>query len=461
MLTGDSLRSLVFMAAASTAVTTAPALSAAEKPNIVYILADDLGYGDLGCYGQKLIRTPRLDKLATEGMRLTQHYAGAPLCAPSRCTLMTGLHTGHAFIRSNSKTPLRAGDATIAEALKKVGYATGAFGKWGLGLQDSTGAPWKKGFDTFFGYVDQTHAHGYYPEYLWRNDRRVELPENREKKRGSYSHDLITTEALDFVRKNKDGPFFLYIPFTIPHAEVVVPADSLAEYLDKWPEPKTFAGSGTYSPQDKPRAVRAAMITRLDRDIGRILDLLDELKLADNTLVIFSSDNGPTNAGGQDPVFFNSAGPLRGLKFSLYEGGVRVPFIARWPGHVAADRTSDFPSAFWDMPPTFAELAGATVPKGDGVSILPTLVSKPDTQASRDYLYWETAPHQALRLGDWKGIRAAPEKPLELYDLAKDIGEKTNVATEHPDVVARIEKLISAAHVDSPEFPLAAKKSKK
>jgi arylsulfatase A len=425
-----------------------------RRPNIIYILADDLGYGDLGCYGQKRIQTPRLDRMATEGLRLTQHYAGAPSCAPSRCALMTGLHTGHARIRANSKIPLREEDTTIAQVLKEAGYTTGAFGKWGLGDQDTTGAPWKKGFDQFLGYLDQTHAHTYYPDYLWRNDKRLEISENKDGKRAVYSHDLIANAAFDFIRQNKDRQFFLYVPFTIPHAEVAVPEDSLAPYRGKWPEPKRFAGSKTYQPQDQPRAVRAAMISRLDRDVGRLLDLVDELGLAEETLIIFTSDNGPITAGGQDPEFFDSNGPLRDLKFTLYEGGIRVPFLARWPRRIAPGGTSDLPSAFWDMFPTFTELAGANPRPGDGVSIAPTLLGESAKQAKRDLFYWEAAPQQAVRLGDWKAYRASPNRPVELYNLAHDVGESNNVASENPTVAAKLQQLLASSRTVSPEFPL-------
>ncbi|MBM3858715.1 MAG: arylsulfatase [Verrucomicrobia bacterium] len=442
-------------------LTVAPAVGA-PRPNIVYILADDLGYGDLGSYGQQLIRTPRLDALAKQGMRFTQHYAGAPSCQPSRCVLLTGKHTGRARLRANSKLPLLPEDFTLSEMLQQAGYATGAVGKWGLGDRDTTGAPWKKGFDEFFGYLDQTHAHTYYPNHLWRNEKRVEIPENQNGKRAVYSHDLFAQAALDFIRRHKDKPFFFYGAFTIPHAEVTVPEDSLAEYRGKWPEPKKFEGSKTYCPQDQPRAVRAAMITRLDRDMGRILDLLDELKLAENTLVIFTSDNGPITAGGQDPEFFNSAGPLRGLKFTLYEGGIRVPFLARWPGKIAPGSMSDFASDFADMLPTFAELAGVKPPAGlDGVSIAPTLLGQNARQQRRAYHYWEAAPQQALRQGDWKAYRAAPGKPLELYNLASDISESRDLAKENPALASKMERLLQEARVESPEFPLAKKLKKK
>jgi len=434
----------------------------AVQPNIIYILADDLGYGDLGSYGQKLIRTPRLDAMAKQGMRFTDHYAGAPSCHPSRCALFTGKHTGHGFIRSNSKIPLRPDDFTVSQMLKQAGYATGGIGKWALGDGDTTGAPWKKGMDEFFGYLDQTHAHGYYPDFLWRNGQRVEIAENNDGKRGAYSHDGFVDFALDFIRRHKGEPFFFYGAFTIPHAEVTVPEDSLAEYRGRWPEPKKFEGSKTYCPQDQPRAVRAAMITRLDRDVGRILDLLDELKLSENTLVIFTSDNGPVTAGGQDPEFFDSNGPLRDLKFTLREGGIRVPCLARWPGKIAPGSTTGFISDFADMFPTFAEVAGAKPPAGlDGVSIVPTLLAQQAKQQTRDHHYWEAAPAQALRQGDWKVYRGAPDRPVELYNLATDIGETRNVATDHPEVAARLEKLMSQVRVESAEFPLAAKKKKK
>jgi arylsulfatase A len=439
----------------------APA-TAATPPNIVYILADDLGYGDVGVYGQKLIRTPRLDRMAREGMRFTQHYAGAPMCAPSRCVLMTGRHTGHARVRANGDWPLLPEDATVTEALKRAGYATGVFGKWGLGVEDSTGAPWRKGVDEFYGYLGHTHAHTYYPEHLWRNGKRAEIPENRDGGRRVYSHDLLVDGALDFIRRNRSRPFFLYGAFTIPHAEVAVPDDSLAEYKGKWPEPKAFPGSKTYAPQTQPRAVRAAMITRLDRDVGRILDLLDELKLAENTLVLFTSDNGPIGAGGQDPEFFESSGPLRGLKFTLYEGGIRVPFIARWPGRIPRGSESPLISDFADMFPTFAELAGAKVPAGlDGVSILPTLRGEAAKQKRRDHLYWEAAPQQAVRRGDWKLFRAAPNQPVELYSLAADIGETKNVAGAQPEIAASLEKLLTTSRTEAANFPLNRKQKAK
>lgn len=439
----------------------ASVFSQGAKPNIIYLLADDLGYGDLGSYGQKLIRTPRLDRMAQEGMRFTQHYAGAPSCQPSRTVLMTGLHGGHTFIRANSKLPLRAADRTFPSALKEAGYATGAVGKWGLGELDSTGAPAAKGFDEFFGFIDQSHAHTHYPDHLWKNGQRVDIPENKNGGRAVYSQDLFIRETLDFVRRHRDRPFFFFGAFTLPHAEVAVPEDSLAEYRGQWPEPKPFPGAKTYSAQKEPRAARAAMITRLDRDIGRLLDLLDELKLSENTLVIFSSDNGPITAGGQDPEFFDSNGPLRDLKFTLYEGGIRVPMLARWPGRIARGSESTLVSDFADMFPTFATLAGAKIPAGlDGVSLVPTLTGQPARQALRDHFYWEAAPQQAVRRGDWKAYRAAPDRPVELYHLATDVGESKNVASAEPVVAAALEKLLTTARTEAPDFPLNRKQKR-
>ena len=436
----------------------ASVFSQGGKPNIIYLLADDLGYGDLGSYGQKLIRTPRLDRMAQEGMRFTQHYAGAPSCQPSRTVLMTGLHGGHTFIRANSKLPLRASDRTFPSALKEVGYATGAVGKWGLGELDSTGAPAAKGIDEFFGFIDQSHAHTHYPDHVWKNGQRVEIPENKDGGRGVYAQDLFMRETFDFVRRHQDRPFFFFGAFTLPHAEVAVPEDSLADYRGKWPEPKPFPGAKTYAAQKEPRAARAAMITRLDRDIGRLLDLLDDLKLSENTLVIFASDNGPITAGGQDPEFFDSNGPLRDLKFTLYEGGIRVPFIARWSGRIARGSQSTLVSDFADMFPTFATLAGAKIPAGlDGVSLVPTLTGQLAQQALRDHFYWEAAPQQAVRRGDWKAFRAAPGRPVELYHLATDLGETKNVAGAEPTVAAALEKLLTTARTDAPDFPLNRK----
>jgi arylsulfatase A len=424
-----------------------------DKPNIIYILADDLGYGDLGCYGQEKIRTPSLDRMAAEGMRFTNHYAGSAVCAPSRCVLMTGLHTGHARVRANGRMPIEPEDVTVAEVLKRAGYATAAIGKWSLGDAGTTGAATRQGFDYFFGYLNQGAAHFYYPESLDRNEGTVSLEANRDGKRGTYSHDLLTEEAIQFIRRSAPGPFFLYVPYTIPHAEVLVPEDSLSEYRDKWPE-KPFPG-GHYAAQPTPRAARAAMITRMDRDIGRILDLVKDLGLDERTIVMFTSDNGPCTAGGQDPAFFESTGPLRGLKFGLYEGGIRVPMIARWPGKIPAGSVTDFASGFWDILPTCAELAGVQPPaRIDGVSLVPTLIGRPREQAQRECLYWEHRGWQAVRFGNWKAIRTTPERPIELYDLKSDIGEENDLAAASPGLVAKAEKYFEASRTDDPNWPL-------
>ncbi|MCK4431090.1 MAG: arylsulfatase [Candidatus Aminicenantes bacterium] len=435
--------------------------SSSSRPNIIYILADDLGYGELGCYGQQKIRTPNIDKLAAQGIKFTQHYSGSPVCAPSRCTLLTGKHTGHCYVRDNDEMggwedptkegqrPLPPDTKTLSSILKKAGYTTGAIGKWGLGGPGTTGEPNKQGFDYFYGYNCQRQAHSYYPTHLWRNDKKHMLEGNENGRQGEYSHDLMANDALKFIKDNKDRRFFLYIPFTIPHVSIQVPEDSLNEYKDKWPE-TPFIGKH-YASHSTPRAGYAAMITRMDRDIGRIMALLKELGLDNNTLVIFSSDNGPTFAGGVDAEFFKSAGPLRGLKCSVYEGGIRVPMVARWPGHIAPGTTSDHVSAFWDVLPTLAEIAGTPVPKDiDGISFRPALLGKTG-QKKHDFLYWEYHSYggrQAVRMGDWKGIRLNvkenPNGPIELYNLRKDIGEEENVAGKHPDIVKKIDKVMKS-----------------
>jgi len=443
----------------------APGRAAAEtqrgagRPNIIFILADDLGYGDLGCYGQKQIQTPSLDRLAAEGMRFTQCYAGSTVCAPSRCCLMTGLHTGHARVRGNDRIPLRPEDVTVAEVLNAAGYTTGLVGKWGLGEPGTTGVPNRKGFDEFFGYLNQRHAHNSYPEFLWKNEQKYPLEGNVEKngvssRRAQFSNDLFTREALSFIDRHSKGPFFLYLAYTVPHANnergaaegngIEVPSD--APYSDRpWP-----AAQKNY----------AAVITRMDADIGRILKRLRDLGIDDNTIVFFSSDNGPHKEGGADPTFFRSAGPLRGIKRDLYEGGIRVPMIVRWPAHVKAGVVSDQVWAFWDFLPTAAELAGAPAPRNiDGISMTPTLLGEKAagrTQRNHEFLYWEFHEggfKQAARMDDWKAVRPAPSKPLELYDLKSDIGEQHNVAAEQPDVVAKLEACLKTARTPSPHWP--------
>ncbi len=438
-----------------------------ERPNIIFILADDLGYGDVGCFGQKTIRTSNIDRMAAEGMRFTDHYAGSTVCAPSRCCLMTGLHSGHALVRGNARVPLRPEDVTVAELLKEAGYATGIIGKWGLGEPDTTGIPNRQGFDYWLGYLNQRHAHNYYPEYLWRNEEQVELanevnhiiggrdrtPGGVATKRVEYSHDLFAEEALSFVEKHREGPFFLYLVFTIPHANneagkegMEVP--SLEPYADRdWPNPQKG---------------HAAMITRMDGDIGRLMAKLKALGIDENTFVFFSSDNGPHKEGGADPDFFSSSGPLRGYKRALYEGGIRVPTIARWPGKIKAGSVTDHVSAFWDFLPTCCDLAGIKTPDGiDGLSMVPALLGRDSKQKKHDFLYWEfheQGKRQAVRMCDWKGVRQDvaknPDGPIELYNLKDDIGEEHNVAGRHPEIVAKIEQIMKSARTPSENWPL-------
>lgn len=436
--------------------TLAPALAsgaaAAAPPNIVFILADDLGYGDLGCYGQRRIRTPNLDALAQSGVRFTQAYAGATVCAPSRCSLMTGKHGGHATVRGNLRPELglRPDEAALPVVLKRAGYRTALFGKWGLGGPATGGTPNQRGFDEFFGYLNQRHAHNYYPEHLWQNQDEFFLTENWFNRRRQYAPDLIADRTLQFLERERRDPFFLYLAYTLPHANnelgaatgdgMETPADT-AYANESWPGPeKGFA----------------RMVSRLDGYVGRILDALKRTGRDQNTLVVFTSDNGPHNEGGHNPDFFESRGPLRGLKRDLYEGGVRVPFLARWPGRIRPGAVSDGVFAFWDMLPTFAELAGAPAPAGiDGVSALDTLLGNaPKPHAP---LYWEFHEGgfaQAVRLDDWKGVKPKLNAPIELYNLARDLGERNNVAAQHPDVVERIAALMKSSRVDSPHFPV-------
>ena len=472
---GHSRRALLFSLAVLTALWGAHAQStnapgpARRLPSILFILADDLGYGDLGCYGQTKIKTPNLDKLAAQGMRFTDFYAGSTVCAPSRCALMTGFDTGHGFIRGNDLLPLRPQDLTVAELLKGRGYRTGLIGKWGLGNENTTGVPQKKGFDEFVGYLDQVHAHDYYTPYLWRHDPpgsgkpgydgKIEFPENEDGKTGLYMDDLFSTSALRFLRNNKPDPFnnfrpfFLYLAYTIPHANN---------------EEAKRSGNGMQVPSDSPYADqswpqteknKAAMITRMDSQIGQILKLLDDTGMAQNTAVFFSSDNGPHQEGGVDPKFFKSGGPLRGIKRDLYEGGIRVPLIVRWPGHIKAGSVCPEPFAFWDFLPTAATLADMNAPQPiDGISMLPTLLGEPQT-AHHAFLYWEFHEggfQQAVRMGDWKAVRLKPGAPLELYDLKTDIGEKNNVADKHPEIVAKIENFLKTARTDSDKWPAKA-----
>ena len=444
-----------------------------RPPNIVLILADDLGYADLGSYGQARIATPRLDRMAAEGMRFTRFYAGSTVCAPSRSVLMTGQHTGHTRVRGNGARELQtlqADDFTVAELLQGRGYRTGLIGKWGLGEADQPGRPSAHGFDFSFGYLNQTHAHNYYPAYLFRNEERVPLRnEVRElgrapgagvaTRRIDYSHDLFAAEALDFVSDNRDRPFFLYLALTIPHANNEAGRPEAGAPPERGMEVPDF---GRYAEEEWPATEKgfAAMISRMDADVGRLLDRLRELGIAERTLVIFSSDNGPHAEGGHDPDFFDSNGPLRGIKRDLYEGGIRVPTIAWWPGRVAAGTTSDHVAWFADFLPTVAELTGAPVPpETDGIGFLPTLLGRPAEQREHTYLYWEFyegGSAQAVLAGRWKGVRTPMHGgALELYDLQADPGETTDVAAAHPDVVRRLESYMKQAHVPAPEWQAA------
>ncbi len=473
------------------------ALSAAPisaAPNIVFILADDLGPGDIGPYGQKIIRTPNLDRLAREGMTFQRHYSGNNVCAPSRAVLMTGLHPGHAPIRDNREVkpegqfPLPANSVTLPKLLQASGYATGAFGKWGLGAPQSEGEPLRQGFQRFYGYNCQRVAHNHYPTYLWNDASRVMLgnapfpahdtlkpnedPANAasyQRFRGTdYAPDRITEQALAFVNANHQRPFFLYWPTTIPHLALQVPADSFADYAGRQHDPKPYIGGRGYLPNPEPRATYAAMIARMDRDIGKLLDQLQTLGLAQNTLVVFTSDNGPIfDQLTNDPVdYFTSAMNRKGRKGSMDEGGVRVPCLVRWPGVIPAGTTTDFMSGFEDWLPTFLQAAGQPIPPGlDGISLMPTLQGK--SQDARAFLYRESPGYggqQAVWAGEWKAVRRglnprnanAKLKPIttELYHLSKDPQEANDLAAVHPDQLQRLEQILRREHVPNPNFPI-------
>ena len=436
-----------------------------DRPNIILIQADDLGYGDLSAYGQAQFTTPSLDRLAREGIRFTNYYSGSTVCAPSRASLMTGLHTGHGWIRGNGDIPLRDEDVTIAMLLRDAGYRTAVIGKYGLGGPGTSGQPDKKGFEDSFGFLDHRHAHRQFTDHLYRNGQRVETDLNRD-----YVNDLFTREAASFISRNDPKPFFIYLNYTVPHAELRVPEDSLAPLNGRFPEkpfvnqkadarPAGAAVDGAslgYRSQPAPRAAFVAMIQRMDRDIGRLVDLLAERKIDRTTLVMFISDNGPHQEGGADPAFFKSSGGLRGIKRDLYEGGIRVPMIARWVGSTPQGRVSDHAWAHWDVLPTLAELAGARIPAGiDGMSMSRAL--RGQQQPGHDFMYWEFHERgfqQAVRMGAWKAVRLKTGAPLELYDLAGDPGEQHNVAEAQPDVIAKIEKYLSSARTESARWPV-------
>jgi len=465
-----------------------------KKPNIIYILADDLGYSELGCYGQARIKTPFIDSIATEGMKFTDHYSGHAVCAPSRCVLMTGLHTGHSFVRGNFGMPyagqlaIPKDTVTIHRLLKKAGYTTGVFGKWGLGGPGSTGVPWKQGVDHFFGYLDQWRAHNYYPTFLYRNDKRVKLnnryfsahqrlktvpkdPNYEKNYLGKdYSPDIINKEALEFIEKNKSKPFAMWITTTIPHVALQVPEKALKKYRGTFTE-TPYLGEKGYLPHPTPRAAYAAMVSRMDTHVGAVLKKLKELGLDDNTIVMFASDNGPTFNGGSDSKFFHSAGPLRGLKCSLWEGGIKIPFIARWKNHIPAGTKTNFVSGFWDIMPTLLELTGneKLIPKNiDGISLVPTLLQK-GKQKQHEYLYWEShhgrGGTKAVRMGKWKALGIVDQKQnfkrFMLFDLSNDIGETKDISIEYPDVVAKIKKIMTEGRSQSDYFNFGGPASKR
>ncbi len=432
------------------------------KPNFVFILLDDAGYGDFSCYGQTKFQTPNIDRLAREGKQFTQHYSGSTVCAPTRCSLMTGYHTGHSFVRGNKEVkpegqqPIPAETVTLPELLKKAGYATGAFGKWGLGSPGSEGDPVHQGFDEFFGYNCQREAHNYYPNHLWHNLEKVPLDGK------TYSHDLIMDQALAFIKKHQDGPFFCYLPVTIPHAAMHSPEKYVAPFRKKFAQFDDKVGNYAGPLVKNPIAGFAGMMTHADEDVGRLLDLLQDLKIDENTLVMLSSDNGPHLEGGHDPEFFDSNGPFRGFKRDVYEGGIRNVLLARWPGKIAPGTQTDLISAHWDILPTLCDLAGVTPPADiDGLSLVPTLLGHPEQQKHHDDLYWEfheRGGKRAVRFGPWKAVQLDLQKnadsPIELYNLDSDPGETKNIAGEHPEQVAKAKQLFQKAHTPSALWPI-------
>ena len=436
---------------------------AAVRPNVVIVQADDLGYGDLSAYGQARFRTPALERLAADGTRFTNYYAGSTVCGPSRAALMTGQHSGHGWIRGNGEVPLRDEDTTVAMALRDAGYRTAVIGKWGLGGPGTSGLPAKKGFEYSFGILDHRHAHRQFTDHVYRNGEPVQVDLDHD-----YVNDLFTREAASFITAADTRPFFLYLNYTVPHAEFRVPEDSLAPMRGKFPEtPFVNAAADArptgpddrslgYRSQPTPKAAFAAMIIRMDRDIGRLRDLIRSRGLDQRTLFMFISDNGPSKEGGADPAFFQSAGGLRGIKRDLYEGGIRVPMIVSWPGTVPRARVSDHPWAHWDLFPTVADVAGATTPAGlDGLSMAPLLRGSPAPR--HEFLYWEFHERgfqQAVRMGRWKAVRIATGASLELYDLQDDPAEAHDVHASHPEVVARIESYLSTARTESARWPV-------
>jgi arylsulfatase A len=439
-----------------------------DKPNIIYILADDLGYGDIGCYGQKVITTPRLDKMAAEGLRFTQHYSGSTVCGPSRSCLLMGQHTGHTFLRGNGSLQVRKNplDMTFPSALQKAGYNTAMIGKSGLACNSDDGAlPNLKGFDTFFGYTSHTQAHWYYPKYLWDNGKKVEYPNNTLHAGDHYSSDQVMARALKYIEDQKDGPFFLHLAFQIPHASLRAKEEWKAKYRlilkEKLLPPRKHPH---YSYEREPKTTFAAMISYMDDNVGRVLDKLKDLGIEKRTLVIFASDNGAMQEGGHKRDSFNSNGELRGGKRDLYEGGIRTPCIAYWPGSIAPNGVTNHLSAFWDISPTARELAGAEVQADtDGLSLVPTLLGK-GVQEKHKNLYWEffeRGGKRAIRQGKWKLIyfntNEDKNPKFELYDLDKDEAETNNIAQQYPEIISQLTKDMNAAHTiaDYPRFKFA------
>ena len=442
------------------ALAALPSLGAARKPNILWLMADDLGYADVGCYGHKIIRTPNIDSLARDGTRFTDAYAGCTVCAPSRSVLMTGLHMGHTSVRSNpGGVPLLTSDVTVAEVLRSAGYASGLFGKWGLGDIGTETVPTRKGFDEFLGFLHKAHAHFQYPRFLYHNEKEYPLKGNSDTSRVTYANDVMAARSLDFIRRHRNRPFFGYFSYTIPHWEPHAPEDSMAEYRGKFPEDFSYQQpNGRLAPQATVRAAHAAMISRLDRYVGEVLKLLRALNLERDTIVFFTSDNGRMDWEA-DPKFGGAYGAFRGAKGNLYEGGIKVQMLVRWPGRVPAGKVSSFPWYFADFLPTAAEIAGArSLPKHDGFSVLPTLLGK--QQTPHDMMYWELPryngktgtfndeiPMQAIRRGRWKAVRPKPNAPVELYDLEADPNESRNLAAENPKMLADFERALKEARV--------------
>jgi arylsulfatase A-like enzyme len=453
------------------ALGCASRLHAAERPNVVLILADDLGYGHVGCFGQQKIKTPHIDRLAREGMRLTNFYSGACVCAPARSTLMTGQHTGHTPVRDNGlDRHLSDADVTLAEVFQSAGYATGGFGKWGLGRDGTPGVAVKQGFDTWFGQYSQVHAHFHYPAYLMADLDRRPLPGNLGKRRGEYAPDVVHAEALKFIERNNGRPFFAYLPYTLPHVELVAPPAARKGYEGQWPKVPRADPRPGYLGSDDAYAEFAGMVSHFDAQVGEVLAKLKELGIEDDTIVFFTSDNGPQPGAWADVFvdFFDGNGPYRGAKTNLYEGGIREPTVVRWPGRVKAGSTSDFVGYFPDVMPTLADLAGVAdkLPPGlDGLSFAPTLLGRPAEQKQHPYLYWEATgtkqrvSQQAVRVGKWKAVRPRAGAKWELYDLDADPGEAKDVAAAHPDVLDRVAVICREAHAPEPKFGPGPKES--